>query len=122
MPGTGPLGCVPAELATQSTDGECAEEPQQAARIYNPQLIQMIKDLNQKLGSDVFVAANSMKMHTNFISNPQSFGESLFGPTAVWFSDSKNNFQNADGYNRLGRPIVDCFVAHLTRFRLRVTT
>ncbi|KAI8523153.1 hypothetical protein RHMOL_Rhmol13G0051800 [Rhododendron molle] len=74
VPGTGPLGCVPAELASQSTDGECAEEPQQAAQIFNPQLIQMIKDLNQKLGSDVFVAANSMKMHSDFISNPQSFG------------------------------------------------
>lgn len=85
MPGTGPLGCVPAELATQSTDGECAEEPQQAAQIYNPQLIQMIKDLNQELGSDVFVAANSMKMHSDFISDPQSFGQSLFRPYCLVF-------------------------------------
>lgn len=77
VPGTGPLGCVPAELATQSTDGQCAKEPQRAAQIFNPQLIQMIKNLNQKLGSDVFISANSMQMHTDFISNPQYFGQSI---------------------------------------------
>lgn len=78
--GTGPLGCVPAELATRSINGECAAEPLQAAQLFNPALIQMIQGLNQQLGSDVFVAANSMKMHTDFISNPQAFGQSLFNP------------------------------------------
>ncbi|KAH7837841.1 hypothetical protein Vadar_018657 [Vaccinium darrowii] len=72
--GTGPLGCVPAELATRSINGECAAEPLEAAQLFNPALIQMIQGLNQQLGSDVFVAANSMKMHTDFISNPQAFG------------------------------------------------
>lgn len=72
--GTGPIGCVPAVLATRSRNGECAEEPQQAAAIFNPLLIQMIQGLNQDLGSEVFVAVNAMQMQTNFITNPQAFG------------------------------------------------
>ncbi|KAI3461016.1 hypothetical protein Pfo_017679 [Paulownia fortunei] len=72
--GTGPLGCVPAELATRSTNGQCAEEPQRAAAIFNPLLVQMIAGLNQELGSDIFVAANTMQMQNDFINNPQAFG------------------------------------------------
>ncbi|PIN17723.1 Cutinase [Handroanthus impetiginosus] len=45
--GTGPLGCVPAERATRSTNGECAPEPQRAAAIFNPLLIQMLTGLNR---------------------------------------------------------------------------
>ncbi|XAR58693.1 Triacylglycerol lipase [Bertholletia excelsa] len=72
--GTGPLGCVPAELATRSRNGECAEEPMQAVAIFNPLLIQMLRELNQQLGSDVFIAVNTMHMHTDFIDNPRAFG------------------------------------------------
>ncbi|CAK9140829.1 unnamed protein product [Ilex paraguariensis] len=72
--GTGPLGCVPAELAVRSTNGQCAEEPQQAAALFNPRLVQMIQSLNQELGSDVFVAVNAVEMQNNFIDNPQAFG------------------------------------------------
>lgn len=76
MTGTGPLGCVPAELATRSTNGQCAEEPQRAAEIFNPLLIQMIKGLNQEVGSNVFIAANANQMQKNFINDPQAFGMS----------------------------------------------
>ncbi|XP_022887984.1 GDSL esterase/lipase At4g28780-like [Olea europaea var. sylvestris] len=72
--GSGPLGCVPSQLATRSTNGQCAEEPQLAAAIFNPLLIQMLKGLNQELGSDIFVAANAVQMQNNFIDNPQAFG------------------------------------------------
>ncbi|KAK3032176.1 hypothetical protein RJ639_035001 [Escallonia herrerae] len=72
--GTGPLGCVPAELATRSSNGQCAEEPQRAAALFNPLLVQMIQGLNQDLGSDIFVAVNAQQMQNNFISNPQQFG------------------------------------------------
>ena len=72
--GTGPLGCVPAELATRSVNGQCAEEPLQAAAIFNPALIQMIQGLNRDIGSDVFVAVNAMQMQRDFISDPQAFG------------------------------------------------
>ncbi|KAL3828112.1 hypothetical protein ACJIZ3_016914 [Penstemon smallii] len=72
--GTGPLGCVPSSLATRSTNGQCAEEPQRASAIYNPLLEQMISGLNQQLGSSVFVAVNTMNMQNDFISNPQAFG------------------------------------------------
>ncbi|KAK4482374.1 hypothetical protein RD792_009528 [Penstemon davidsonii] len=72
--GTGPLGCVPSSLATRSTNGQCAEEPQRAAAIYNPLLVQMISGLNQELGSAVFVAVNTMNMQNDFITNPQAFG------------------------------------------------
>ncbi|XP_030475444.1 GDSL esterase/lipase At5g33370-like isoform X2 [Syzygium oleosum] len=72
--GTGPLGCVPAELAQRSRNGECAEELQRAAHLFNPQLIQIINDLNREIGSDVFVAANALEMSVNFITDPQAYG------------------------------------------------
>ncbi|KAJ8747753.1 hypothetical protein K2173_017900 [Erythroxylum novogranatense] len=72
--GTGPLGCVPAELAMRSRNGECAVELQRAAALFNPQLVQMINGLNNEIGSDVFIAANAYKMNMDFITNPRAYG------------------------------------------------
>ncbi|KAL5711723.1 hypothetical protein ACHQM5_013977 [Ranunculus cassubicifolius] len=72
--GTGPMGCVPAELAQRSTNGGCSVELQRAAGLFNPQLVQMINQINSQLGSNVFIAANSNQMHINFIANPQQYG------------------------------------------------
>jgi len=75
--GTGGLGCVPAELALRGRNGECAEELQRASALYNPQLAEMITQLNSELGSDVFVAANTQLMHDDFVTNPQAYGNQL---------------------------------------------
>ncbi|XP_061366372.1 GDSL esterase/lipase At5g18430-like [Gastrolobium bilobum] len=72
--GTGPLGCVPAELAMRGTNGGCSAELQRAAALYNPQLQHMIQGLNKKIGRDVFIAANTARMHFNFINNPRAYG------------------------------------------------
>ncbi|XP_031287081.1 GDSL esterase/lipase LTL1-like [Pistacia vera] len=72
--GTGPLGCVPAELAMHSRNGECSVELERAAGLFNPQLVQLINNLNSEIGSDIFVAANAFDMHMDFISNPQAYG------------------------------------------------
>ncbi|XP_050382570.1 GDSL esterase/lipase LTL1-like [Argentina anserina] len=72
--GTGPLGCVPAELAQHSVNGECASELQRAANLYNPQLNQMLSDLNRELGADIFISANTQMSHYDFVSNPEAFG------------------------------------------------
>lgn len=72
--GTGPLGCVPSELAQRGTNGQCATDLQQAASLFNPQLERMLLALNRKLGRDVFIAANTARMHNNFVSNPTSYG------------------------------------------------
>ncbi|KAK6915296.1 GDSL lipase/esterase, partial [Dillenia turbinata] len=72
--GTGPLGCVPAELALRSRNGECAIELQRAANLFNPQLTDMLRSLNSEIGSDVFISANAFDMHMDFISNPQAYG------------------------------------------------
>ncbi|GAB4830138.1 hypothetical protein Ancab_019779 [Ancistrocladus abbreviatus] len=72
--GTGPLGCVPAELATGSRNGECVPGPQRAADIFNPLLIQMLQDLNSEFGSDVFVASNTGLMQNDFVDNPEAYG------------------------------------------------
>ncbi|KAF8006244.1 hypothetical protein BT93_K0511 [Corymbia citriodora subsp. variegata] len=73
--GTGPLGCVPAELAmTGSRNGECAPRLQQAAAIYNPALFQMVKELNREIGSNVFINANAFDMNMNFVTNPRKYG------------------------------------------------
>ncbi|KAL6504035.1 hypothetical protein OROGR_025958 [Orobanche gracilis] len=71
---TGPLGCVPAELALHSRNGECAEQLQRAAELFNPQLERMLKELNDEIAHDVFVAANTNKMHMDFISEPMRYG------------------------------------------------
>ena len=73
--GTGPLGCVPAELALRSRNGECSEELQRAAALYNPQLVQMLAQLNREIGSDVFIGVNTQKMSNDFIGNPTAYGK-----------------------------------------------
>ena len=74
VPGTGPLGCVPAELAMRSPNGLCAEEPQRGAQFFNSGLRKMIKGLNKEVGSDVFIYVNALEMHSDFINNPQDYG------------------------------------------------
>ncbi|KAF1869866.1 hypothetical protein Lal_00017443 [Lupinus albus] len=80
--GTGPLGCVPAELAMRGgTNGECSDELQRAAALYNPQLLHMLQALNNKIGKDVFIAANTGQMHTNFITSPTAY---VSGDGSFW--------------------------------------
>ncbi|XP_076949313.1 GDSL esterase/lipase At5g33370-like [Bidens hawaiensis] len=72
--GTGPLGCVPAELAQRSRDGNCAPELQRAASLFNPQLQQMLDSLNSEIGSTVFIGANIRQSNIDFINNPGRYG------------------------------------------------
>ncbi|CAL9146492.1 GDSL esterase/lipase At5g33370-like [Musa acuminata AAA Group] len=72
--GIGPLGCVPAELALRSRTGACDPELQRVPDLYNPQLMQLLSDLNTQYGSSVFVAVNAYKMHMDFITNPGAYG------------------------------------------------
>ncbi|KAI3782914.1 hypothetical protein L2E82_12973 [Cichorium intybus] len=72
--GSGPLGCVPSQLASSNSNGQCAYEPQQASALFNPQLVEMIQSLNEELGSEYFVASNAQMMQKDFISDPQAFG------------------------------------------------
>lgn len=89
--GTGPMGCVPAELAQRSRTGECAVELQRAAALFNPQLASMISSVNNEIGSDVFMAANTFEMHMDFVSNPQAFGESQSHLILYFFTFKKKN-------------------------------
>ncbi|KAJ7978203.1 GDSL esterase/lipase [Quillaja saponaria] len=72
--GTGPIGCVPAELAQHSRAGECAVELQRASDLFNPQLVQLLNQLNTQLGSDVFISANAFAMNMEFVADPQAYG------------------------------------------------
>ncbi|KAL5837635.1 hypothetical protein ACOSQ3_014804 [Xanthoceras sorbifolium] len=90
--GTGPLGCVPAELAQRSRNGECSAELQRAASLFNPQLDQMLRQLNSQYGSDVFIGVNTRQMSNDFITNPQAFG----------FTTSKVACCGQGRYNGLG--------------------
>ncbi|CAI9759844.1 unnamed protein product [Fraxinus pennsylvanica] len=72
--GTGPMGCVPAELAQRSRNGQCDPELQRAAGLFNPQLARMLQNLNRKIGRNVFIGANTQLMHNDFISNPGAYG------------------------------------------------
>ncbi|XP_048538787.1 GDSL esterase/lipase At5g33370-like [Triticum urartu] len=72
--GTGPLGCVPAELAQHSSNGECAAELNRAVDLFNPQLVDMVRGLNRDAGADVFVSANAYRANFDYLTNPQSYG------------------------------------------------
>ncbi|KAL2549120.1 GDSL esterase/lipase [Forsythia ovata] len=72
--GTGPMGCVPAELAQRGRNGQCAVELQRASALFNPQLSQILQKLNSKIGKNVFIGANIQQMHNDFISNPGAYG------------------------------------------------
>ncbi|KAJ0922720.1 putative triacylglycerol lipase [Helianthus annuus] len=72
--GTGPLGCVPASLARFSKQGECAADLQQAAGLFNPQLVKMVSSLNKKIGTNIFTTVETNLVNLNFINNPKAFG------------------------------------------------
>lgn len=72
--GTGPLGCVPSELAQRSRDGNCVPELQRAASLFNPQLQAMLDSLNSEIGADVFIGANIRQTNIDFISDPGRYG------------------------------------------------
>ncbi|KAL6903668.1 hypothetical protein ACP4OV_004481 [Aristida adscensionis] len=72
--GTGMIGCVPAELAMHSIDGECARDLTQAADLFNPQLVRMVAALNRAIGRDVFISANTNRVSFDFMFNPQDYG------------------------------------------------
>ncbi|BAT94916.1 hypothetical protein LR48_Vigan845s004300 [Vigna angularis] len=72
--GTGPMGCVPAELALRSGNGECDVELQRAASLFNPQLVEMVKGLNREIGAHVFIAVNAYEMNMDFVNNPRAYG------------------------------------------------
>ncbi|GMI65138.1 CUTIN SYNTHASE2 [Hibiscus trionum] len=90
--GTGPMGCVPAELAMRSPGGQCAAELQRAAALYNPQLVDMIHELNSQYGSNIFIAANTQQQTTDFINDPAAYG----------FTTSKVACCGQGPYNGLG--------------------
>ncbi|KAL8188571.1 hypothetical protein R6Q57_029859 [Mikania cordata] len=72
--GSGPLGCAPAEMALHSKNGECAADLQAAAQLFEPQLVQMVQDVNEQFGEHVFITANTKLMHHDIITDPQAFG------------------------------------------------
>ncbi|KAJ8649746.1 hypothetical protein MRB53_002769 [Persea americana] len=72
--GTGPMGCVPAELALRSRNGECDPDLTRAAELFNPQLEQMVSGLNSDLGADIFIAANIRLSSFDFVYNPGAYG------------------------------------------------
>lgn len=71
---TGPLGCAPAILALRSQDGECIEELQQAADLYNQKLSAMTGFMNKKLGRDVFVYVESHNIIKDMTRNSETLG------------------------------------------------
>lgn len=59
----------------RSRNGQCDPELQRAADLFNPQLVQTLMELNDEIGSDVFVSANAFRTHMNYIYNPEVYGK-----------------------------------------------
>lgn len=74
--GTGPLGCVPAELAQHSRNGECAPDLQRASGLFNPHLQEMLDSLNEEIGSHTFIGVNIHQSSIDFVSDPARYGTS----------------------------------------------
>ncbi|XP_006661836.2 GDSL esterase/lipase At5g33370-like [Oryza brachyantha] len=73
--GTGPLGCAPAERALRSRDGGCAPQLMRASELFNPQLSRALAEMNARVGRPgTFIAANSFRVHFDFISDPAAYG------------------------------------------------
>uniref|UniRef100_A0A0E0M8E2 Uncharacterized protein n=1 Tax=Oryza punctata TaxID=4537 RepID=A0A0E0M8E2_ORYPU len=73
--GTGPLGCAPAERALRGRGGGCAPQVMRAAELFNPQLWRALQEMNARVGRPgTFMAANSFRVHFDFITNPAAFG------------------------------------------------
>ncbi|KAK3197876.1 hypothetical protein Dsin_021291 [Dipteronia sinensis] len=72
--GTVPMGYVQAEMALRGTNGVCSSEVGRAASLYNPQLVQILREVNSRIGETVFIEVNTREMHMNFITNPQAYG------------------------------------------------
>lgn len=72
--GVGPLGCVPAELAERSLTGACDPELMRVPDMWNPQLTQMLGELNSQFGSDIFISVNADRMHMDIVLNPGNYG------------------------------------------------
>ncbi|VAH25092.1 unnamed protein product [Triticum turgidum subsp. durum] len=68
--GTGPLGCTPAQLA-RSRGGKCDADPMRAAELFNPQLTRVLEELNARYGDGTFIAANTFRIHFDFITDPR---------------------------------------------------
>ncbi|CAI0433700.1 unnamed protein product [Linum tenue] len=80
------------ERAMRGVAGQCAPELQRAAALFNPQLTDLIGELNSELGESVFIAANTRMMTNDFISNPEAFG----------FTDSEVACCGQGPYNGIG--------------------
>ncbi|CAI0433649.1 unnamed protein product [Linum tenue] len=80
------------ERAMRGTNGGCSAELQRAAALFNPQLDEVLSELNREIGRDVFVGVNTAQMHNDFVTNPGAFG----------FATSKVACCGQGPYNGLG--------------------
>lgn len=71
---TGPLGCVPALRAMRSTDGGCAPDLQRATGLFNPQLNDIVRQLNREVGSQVYIFADMYSKNMGIFNNPTNYG------------------------------------------------
>ncbi|GLJ06818.1 hypothetical protein SUGI_0049150 [Cryptomeria japonica] len=71
---TGPLGCVPALRAMRSTNGDCAPDLQRASGLFNPQLSDVIRQLNSEVGAQVYIFADMYSRSMGIFSNPTRYG------------------------------------------------
>ena len=93
---TGPLGCVPAERATRSINGDCAPQLQQASAFFNTGLRSIIDQLNNQYSAQIYTMGNSFPPNQDLFSNPQAYGNALISKD---FSDYQSLGLNSRWYS-----------------------
>ncbi|KAL3526640.1 hypothetical protein ACH5RR_011296 [Cinchona calisaya] len=70
----GPIGCIPSITRKFQHNGQCVEEINQMALIYNDHLITMLKSLRSKLPASQFILGRVHGLAYDAIKNPSTYG------------------------------------------------
>lgn len=80
--GVGPLGCIPNQLATKSSDGNCVAYINELIQGFNAQVLQLVGELNAdpQLKGAIFLYGKVYEKFEDILQHPHSYGTRLCKP------------------------------------------
>lgn len=70
----GPIGCIPSVTRQFSHSGQCVEDVNQLAVIFNDELATMLKNLTSTLKDSEFILGQGHMLSYDAIINPSNYG------------------------------------------------